>query len=292
MIKASFPLYQGDSWTRELIVSDMDLHVDHNRSFGREKHMWSEFPQLIIITNKSSNKIDHCPTSIMFNTLEEYEALYQKLYKLFSIKGYVWSLNSNEDTLCRSNILPLNTNHYWYDDISDSYFYSKFEESNFSLELQEKFKYCRSFDKYYMMSDSSRVYSGGLDAEKHLKDLLEGDNVATAYAMYVAGDPLFMFKTMGGKIKDNIISRSEAYELLKIIPSVPPVEDLIEYPKLIEPCKGFYPHPKKQGWHPNDLKYSGHYSNNCFIHEDEAEDIRQAEETLYKMRQNSKKYYR
>lgn len=276
MVKAHFPLYQADDRSIRMIVAAMDQHIEGTKYFGEVVHFWSAIPQLYIVEKgvwpDGRMKYD-CNWTIHFPSVEKYEEAYRLVRAVFEPQGYVWAVSKGTSPLLREDILALTEKNYWYSEETDSYFYCEFTEKSFSEEIQAQFAICRAHDKWYMMSDSYNISVCGDRSQEEVRKLCLNNDIVNAYAMYLAGDPLFKVTQMSGNAnKFCATSRKEAYELLGIYPQPAPVleetqEEFI--PWNIRPSVGFPPHPKKVGWMQGDYNIDPMYSNAYMWSEEE-----------------------
>lgn len=261
MLKAHFPLYQADDRSIKMIIAAMDQHVESTKYFGQTVHFWSIIPQLCIVEKgvwpDGRMKYD-CNWSVYFPTIEKYEEAYHLIRSVFEPQGYVWAVSKGNSPLLREDILSLSENNYWYSEETDSYFYCDFSEKTFNEDLQEKFANCRFHDKWHMMSDSLGVHINGEISRKKVQTICDNNPIVDAYAMYIAGDPLFKISHQSGTVnKAKSLSRKEAYELLGIYPQSAPIVDEpkeVYVPYGIRPSRGFPSHPKKIGWMEGDVE--------------------------------------
>lgn len=270
MIKASFPLYQGNDQALELIWDAMDIKHHSTRLKDNTVGWFSELPNFTLIRrpaiwDKNKMRIETAMT-YEFPDLESVYKAYEKIKGI--LPSQVYSVGKGMVDICMERVFSICSKDYWFNPATDSYFYFELD----TLDLDEEFKAwiekANGYDISWMMADRPnskywQPYQDNLIAEaKRL-----GAKRCELYYNWILGNN-YLF-TLGAHTSKG--SYEEAYAEFNMKPQVAPIDDREAYiygSRLITPCIEFLPHPSKSGWHPNDLKYQ-YASNNPFLTKEE-----------------------
>lgn len=270
MIKASFPLYQGNDQALELIWNAMDIKHHSTRLKDNTVAWFSELPNFTLIRcpaiwDKNKMRIETAMT-YEFPDLESVYKAYEKIKGILS--SQVYSVGKGMVDICMERVFSICSKDYWFNPATDSYFYFELN----TLDLDDEFKAwvekANGYDISWMMADRPnskywQPYQDNLIAEAKR---LGAKRCELYYNWILGNNHLF---TLGAHTSKG--SYEEAYVEFNMKPQIAPIDDREAYiygSRLITPCIGFLPHPSKSGWHPNDLKYQ-YASNNPFLTKEE-----------------------